>query len=109
MQTAVVGVVGVAMWLIRLPDIGNQTVRSKPGIGVASMSTSEMIVQQVDPPLYASTCIFHLPMFVYREDKQNSEWALLGPRSRAATVVPAAHTSEALKALCARCRPVRRL
>ena len=33
MQTtvvAVVAVVGVAMWLIRLPDIGNQTVRSKP-------------------------------------------------------------------------------
>ncbi len=30
MQTAVVGAVGVAMWLIRLPDIGNQTVRSKP-------------------------------------------------------------------------------
>jgi len=27
MQTAVVA---VAMWLIRLPDIGNQTVRSKP-------------------------------------------------------------------------------
>jgi len=31
MQTAVVAMVGVAMWLIRLPDIGNQTVRSKPG------------------------------------------------------------------------------
>jgi len=29
---AVVAVVGVAMWLIRLPDIGNQTVRSKPDI-----------------------------------------------------------------------------
>ncbi len=32
MQTAVVRVMGVAMWLIRLPDIGNQTVRSKPVI-----------------------------------------------------------------------------
>ncbi len=31
MQTAIVGMVGVAMWLIRLPDIGIQTVRSKPG------------------------------------------------------------------------------
>ena len=29
-MVGVVGVVGVAMWLIRLPDIGNQTVRSKP-------------------------------------------------------------------------------
>ncbi len=42
MQTAVVAVVavvGVAMWLIRLPDIGNQTVRSKPGPRPIQLST----------------------------------------------------------------------
>jgi len=32
MQTAIIAVVGVTMWLIRLPDIGNQTVRSKPAL-----------------------------------------------------------------------------